>query len=171
MKEALVVGIGNTDRGDDGAGPTVCRLLLELGNAAAADVIVDAGDPARLFEKFSGRSLVILCDAVNSGAPVGAVHEFAAHARELPADLHSVSTHGLHPGQLVELARALGVLPPRIFVFGIEAGDFSLGAPLSAPVAQACRFVADRILRLLGQERVGASPKPTPSVGTEATHA
>ena len=165
MKLPLIIGIGNPDRGDDGAGPRICLLLKEAATVPpSSDVITDSGDPARLFERFAGRELVVLCDAVVSGALPGVVHEFAAHAVEIPAQMRSVSTHGFHPGQLVELARALGVLPPKVFVFGIEAGDFSPGSPLTAPVERACHEVVSRIGDLLN----GAQPR---GKTVEVTHA
>ncbi len=163
MKRALVIGIGSRDRADDAAGPVVCDDLASLHGVAAdsenvglealgADVIRAGGDPARLIDLLSRYEVTVICDAVQSGSPTGTIHEFAAHDGPLPAELKSVSTHGMHPGQLVELARALGSLPPRTYVFGIEARSFETGGTVDARVREACRKVALRISELLKRE-------------------
>jgi hypothetical protein len=52
----------------------------------------------------------------------------------------------------VELARALGRLPGRTIVYGIEGGTFDTGAPLSDAVQAAAAEVAASIRRELSEE-------------------
>jgi len=50
----------------------------------------------------------------------------------------------------VELARALGRLPPRLIIYGIEGKSFEAGAGLSPEVQAAVEGVVERVLREVG---------------------
>jgi hydrogenase maturation protease len=49
----------------------------------------------------------------------------------------------------VELGRALGRLPGRLLVVGVEASRFDRGAPMSEPVASAVPEAARAVLSAL----------------------
>ncbi|MFA6207521.1 MAG: hydrogenase maturation protease, partial [Methylocystis sp.] len=63
----------------------------------------------------------------------------------LPRAAFGASTHGFGLAEALELARALGVLPPRCIVYAIEGEIFDIGAPMSPAVAAAVAVVADRL--------------------------
>ncbi len=73
------------------------------------------------------------------------MHRFDAGAGPLPEAKFNLSTHGLGLAEAVELARALGQLPPRTIVYAIEADAFDAGAPLSPAVAAAIDAASGRI--------------------------
>ena len=87
---------------------------------------------------------------MRTGAVPGTVHTFDASSAPLPARTGGASTHGLGLAEALELGRALGRLPARVVVVGIEAGDDGHGAVLSRPVAAALDRAADRVLDELG---------------------
>ena len=58
-----------------------------------------------------------------------------------------------------ELARAIGRLPGRTVVYGIEGGSFAVGAPLTPAVAAAAVTVADAIR---AEVTTGARPRTGP---------
>ncbi len=137
-----VIGLGNAWRRDDAAGLEVAR---RLGGRALE------GEPAGLIEALEGADEAVVVDAVSSGAPPGTVHRLEAGSSPLPAELFGVSsTHALGLAEAVELARALGRLPARVVVYGIEGADFAPGSGLSPEVAAA----VDRVV-----EEVAACPK------------
>ena len=140
----LVIGIGNPDRGDDGAGPAALRELTKSLPEGVA-VAESRSEPASLIDLWSKANVVFLVDACASGAEPGTIHRFDAHLAPLPEHFGAVSTHGFGIGAAVELARAIGSLPPVLIVYGIEAGSFEPGAPLSSQVAKAARDVAASI--------------------------
>lgn len=152
----LVIGIGNTDRGDDGAGP-VAAGLLERSGLTGALVMTCRGDPADLVTAWQEHVAVIAVDACVSGAEPGTVFRLDAVRDPLPEGFGAVSTHGFGLAAAVELARAMQCLPSVLTVYGIEAAGFDVGAPLSAPVATACRAVADEIAQDL-QEALCTKP-------------
>lgn len=140
----LVVCVGNALRGDDGVGPAVAQVLRERGMAA----VVHDGEPASLIDAWDGAAAVVLVDAVVTGADAGTVHRFDAAAGTLRAG-GGASTHGLGVAEAVELARALGRLPRRVVVIGVEGADFAPGAELSPPVTAAVAEAADAVAREL----------------------
>ena len=70
-----------------------------------------------------------------------------ADEQPLPPELQRSSTHLLGVAEAVELARALGRLPARTVVYGIEGASFDTGAALSPEAAAAVEVVAAAIRR------------------------
>jgi len=136
----LIIGCGNRQRGDDGAGILAAERLRALGVAAAECT----GEASELMEAWSGVDDVIVIDAVVTGAPAGTVHVWDGR-RPLGPGKPAGSTHGLGVGEAIELARALGCLPSRLRVYGIEGAKFEIGGEVSAEVRRALEEVVDRI--------------------------
>jgi hydrogenase maturation protease len=148
----LVLGIGNPERGDDAAGRHVARLLRTV-VPDDMEVAEHDGEPTALIARLDGASAAYVIDACASGAPAGTLHRFDASAAPLPQSLFGLSTHGLGLAEAIELARALGQLPPRCIVYAIEGASFELDAPLSLPVSAA---IAE-VVRRLGSEIIGSA--------------
>ena len=147
---ALVIGIGNPERGDDGVGPFVVACL-EQGRLAGGGTLCLQGDPAELLAAWEGRQRVIVVDACASGAEPGAIHRFNAATTALPEGFGAVSTHGFGLGAAIELARAMDCLPLALTVYGIEAESFDAGAPLSHPVKAAAETLVQEITHMIGE--------------------
>ncbi|HEX6874946.1 MAG TPA: hydrogenase maturation protease [Nocardioidaceae bacterium] len=137
----LVVGLGSHDRGDDAVGPAVARALSALRLPGVE--VVEHEDPTALIELWDERSLVIVVDAVCSGGTPGSLIVLETGTDDTPlresawAATGRGGTHALGLAATVELARALGRLPRRVVVLGVEAAGFDHGQPLSTPVALA----------------------------------
>ncbi len=144
----LVVGIGNPLRGDDAAGLVAARQV-RAAHPDGVTVLEESSDGTALMEAWDGADTVILVDAVRSGAVPGTVHRLDAGAGPLPAGYFSCSTHAIGPAEAIELSRALGRLPRRLVVYGIEGRTFAVGAALSPEVEAAAGEVAGRVLREL----------------------
>jgi hydrogenase maturation protease len=144
---ALVVGIGNPLRGDDGAGPEVAGRVARLAIPGVTVVIAD--EPLALVEHFAANDEVIVVDAVQTGGAAGEVRVWVVGPDPLPRRGHAIGSHGLGVAEAVELARALGQLPRRLTLVGVEAETFCVGAPLSARVTDhlgdAVRAVTDAL--------------------------
>jgi len=147
VRPVLVIGLGNELRGDDGAGIEVARRLRGLAAEAGIDVRAQQGEPAGLINAWSGRKAVLIVDTMRSGAEPGTICRFDASCEPLPAQLRgSSSTHALSLAEAIELARALGRLPPRVVVFAIEGQRFETGAALSDEVRAVIPKVAGMVL-------------------------
>ena len=140
----VVIGIGNIERGDDGAGRTVARLLRHM-LSAPVEIVEQDGEATSLLARLDGASTAYLIDACVSNAPPGTIHRIDANHAPLPQASSDLSTHGFGLAAAIELGRALDRLPRRTVVFAIEAESFAAGAPLCEPVAAATVIVADRI--------------------------
>jgi len=130
-----VIGVGNPWRRDDAAGLVAAK---KLGGRELEDV-------AALVEALGEAEQAVVVDAVSSGAEPGTIHRFEAASEPLPERLFAASTHVLGVGEAVELARALGKLPARLSVYGIEGADFSAGEGLSPVVEQAVETVVAEV--------------------------
>jgi hydrogenase 3 maturation protease len=142
-RRAVIVGIGNSLKADDGAGPAVCANLKDL---PAAPVI----DASMTPENYIGRilacrpELVLIVDAVDFGAQPGAISIFSPEA-------FSYLTSTTHAVSLRLLADVIGrQIPTVVRVLGIQPGCSTLGRPLSPEVARAVRIVADCLAEVFG---------------------
>jgi hydrogenase maturation protease len=142
---ALVVGIGNRDRGDDGFGRAVVRQLR--GRAPSAVRILErSGDALALIEDWNGIPSVIVIDAMALISEPGRVHRFDLTHSPLPIGFAPSSSHALGVAETVELARSLGRLPQCLVAYLVEGEQFGTGAPLSTAVAEAVGDVGERIV-------------------------
>ncbi len=140
----IIIGVGNPFRRDDAAGVAVARRLR--GTLPAGGRILEReGDLASLLEAWGAADEVVIIDAMSSGATPGTIRRFDAQARRLPAGFARGSTHAFGVAEALDLARALGRLPARVVVYGIEGRDFAAGEGLSPEVAAAVDEVARRV--------------------------
>jgi len=135
----VVIGVGNRFRCDDGVGPLVADRIAALGLCGVVVTETD-GEPTRLLDAWEGATVAVVIDAVRSGTvPAGTVHRAEA---PLPGGWRSdapppASSHGLGLGEAYALGAALGRLPARLIVLGVEGQTFAAGTELSDAVAGA----------------------------------
>lgn len=144
---ALVIGVGNSDRGDDGAGLQLVELL-EAGRTAATRLHTARcqGDLTQLLDLWAAQDEVIVADMITlQDAAPGEVCWFDVGSEPLPYAV-ACSSHSVSLAQAIELARTLGRMPQRLQVVGIVGSMTELGQGLSAPVAAAVRKLAGQLL-------------------------
>jgi hydrogenase maturation protease len=147
MQTIRIIGLGNVMRGDDAVGLLAAsRLRQEVGDRA--EVIKAEPTGVDVVELMKGARVVLLIDAARSGQSPGTVHRFDASMGPIGMRMHSPSSHALGLSEALELARAMGILPEAVIVYGIEVGNTELGQPLSPPVAKAL----EEVVRLVIQE-------------------
>jgi hydrogenase maturation protease len=135
-----VFGCGNARRGDDGAALSVAERLRKLG----IEVGMAAGDPLVLLDSWNPTDEVILIDATVTGAPVGTIRVWDSPPAHIPGST-TASSHGFDLQKAIELAQALGRLPARLRIYGIEGRQFDAGAPISPEVEEAIEAVVRQI--------------------------
>ncbi len=145
----LLIGVGNEFRGDDAVGLIAARMLAKTGGAGT---IIESAGGASLLGEWKGAQSVIVIDAVCSGAPPGTLCLWDAHREPLPARTFP-TTHDLGLAEAVEISRVLGELPPEFVIFGIEAAQFEMGAPLSPEVEAALPRLTEEIRLYQNRER------------------
>ena len=152
--QTLVIGLGNPDRGDDAVGVQVARRVA----AERLDVrVLELDDPSEALEAWAAADTVVIADAVTSGGDPGDIHVVDAVERTLPAGRWAAGgTHALGLAAVVELGRALGRLPRRLVLVGVEAGRFDHGTPMSDAVAAAVPGAAIAVLAAI--DNLGGEP-------------
>jgi hydrogenase maturation protease len=140
-----IIGCGNRERGDDGAGLLVVRRLRELGvESLGVRTKTCCGEATEVIDAWAADDEVIIVDAVVTGASAGTIHRWDEGI--LPAGgAISGSTHSFGIGEAIRLARALGRYPKSLRVYGIEGRQFELGTEISPEVKQAVEDVAQQI--------------------------
>lgn len=145
-----IIGYGNLDRGDDGAGIIAAERLRDLG----FDSVTCTGDGLDLLEAWRGHDHVIIIDAVVTGAPPGTLHRWH-DCQSLPGSASPASTHGLGLAQAIDLAGTLDLLPARVSLWGIEGQNFAAGTEMSPEVESAI----GEVVELVAAEISKPSPK------------
>jgi len=133
VTDTLVIGIGDASRRDDGAGAAVVAGLRQLDLPGNVRLETHWGEGASLIASWEGVARVILVDAMTSGAPAGTLSWFDMENLPPPGSF-PYSTHRFGVLEGLQLALALGELPPVIHLLGIEGEDFSAGAGLTLEV-------------------------------------
>ena len=150
---AVVIGVGEHFRRDDGCGPRVVRALR--GRVGAGVKLVErVVEPTELIDLWDRAELAVVVDAMRSGRPTGEVHRFEGEElARVPAE-RLTSSHGLSIRDAYQLGRALGKLPGRLVLYLIEAGELGHGITLSPEVAEAVgRAAAAVVAELRASER------------------
>jgi hydrogenase maturation protease len=139
----LILGLGNRQRGDDGAGPAAIDALRGC-NLPGAAQLLDGGMPGLeivlLFEDFER---VIVIDAAEMGLAPGQWRRFtpSGAAITVPEGALTGTLHNAGLAEALALARALEVLPPTLIIYGIEPGRLDWQEGLSAPVLDALPYL------------------------------
>jgi hydrogenase maturation protease HycI len=136
----VIMGIGNTLKGDDAAGSLVCERLKS--ENISADVINAATVPENYIQtiiKKSPRNLIVI-DAVSFDAAPGAIKVFQTEQ----LDSMIISTHTLSPRVFIDMIQQSIVL--EVIFIGIQPGQTQLGSPLSAQVSRAIEELAQVLL-------------------------
>ena len=163
----LVLGLGNDILTDDAVGLHVARAAHDqLAGEPGIEVRATTEMGLALLDEISGRSAVVLVDAVQTGrAPAGHIHEIDASTL---ARLSPTTPHMLGVGETLSLGRMLGLPMPRhVRAFAIEVTDpFSLGTELTPLVRAAVGPTAARVVTA-ARDLAGAAPpadRPSPAM-------
>lgn len=148
MRPAVVIGIGNPYRRDDGVGPAVIRALHERG-CPGVTLAESDGEAAALIAMWDRHRLAVLVDAVQvDAARPGTVHRLVVPDPRTGRHA-AVSSHAFALGDAFALARELDRVPDRMIVYGVEAADTGFGPGLTEPVRAAVPGLVEDILREL----------------------
>jgi hydrogenase maturation protease len=142
MTSTLVIGIGNTLRGDDGAGIRVAERLAQ--SFPAVTVLAVHQLAPELAETLTRFRRVVFVDA--------SVQTDVLRIRPASAALPGSArgSHAVGPGHLVELAGTLyGTTPDEVIVAEIPAAEFDFGDRLSPHTAAAAEQCVDQLGQLL----------------------
>jgi hydrogenase maturation protease len=154
---AVVIGIGNPYRRDDGIGPEVATQIQGR-RLPGVRVVISDGEPSGLLEAWEGADLAVVVDAVQRvPASPGSIHRLAAS--QLETGCTAASSHGLGVPDAIRLGRALERLPRQVVILAVEGADTGPGTGLSGAVAAAVPQVVTAVMaelnRLRGPDKPG----------------
>lgn len=143
----VIMGVGNTLKGDDGVGPLTCERLKE--HRVSAELI-DAGTvPENYIQPVvtkAPRHLLIV-DAIDFGASPGDIEIFE------PEQLKPTvfSTHRLSPRLFVDMITK--EIDVDVYFIGIQPAHTKIGQPLSPQVSRAAQRLTNVILAIFPSEK------------------
>ena len=145
--EVLIVGYGNTLRGDDGVGRVAAQALAEAAAIEGIDVVSCHQLLPELAEPIAAADLAIFIDAKVSLGP----GEIAVTQVECEPAPPSGLVHHMDPGTLLQMARKLYGRAPTAFLISVGAGSLALSEVLSPAVATALPEVIATARRLVAE--------------------
>jgi len=140
--KTVIIGIGNTLKGDDGAGTLVCQQLQLAGVCAE---LIDAGTvPENYIQpiiKKTPQNLLII-DAIDSGASAGSINIF----RPQQLDSLAISTHTLSPRLFVDMI--CQSIDADVYFIGIQPAQTRLGESVSPQVTEAIQQLSHILTKI-----------------------
>ena len=140
---AVVIGVGNPFRRDDGIGPAVAAAIGEL-HRPGVRVLACAGEMTQIMDAWAGARVAVVVDAAIGGSP----GEIRCCGLDEFVDATPFSSHELSLRNTFELAHALDRAPGSVTVVTIGIADAGHGEGLSAPVAAALDRAVQVVLRI-----------------------
>ena len=158
MVKKLILGIGQSLRGDDGAGLAVVKRWQCLFQTDAPDLcprveLLELPGLA-LLEYMGDAEQVLIVDAVRSGVAPGSLH-WLREAELAEFTQGSTSAHGWGVAETLVLGRRLTPekMPKRVDILGIEIGKVRMGEGLSAEVAGVINDAAQLVQRWVNEKK------------------
>ena len=127
-----IIGVGSPVAGDD-LGWLAIDWLRDAGFDRHAELLtLDRPGPA-LLDHLQPDAQVILIDAMDAGLPADTLRELVLD--DLLTEARPPSSHDLGLAEALALAKALGVLPVRTHLFGIQMAGAGADRPSSETLA------------------------------------
>jgi hydrogenase maturation protease len=151
-----VIGIGQSLRGDDGAGLAAVRLWnansQQEHDRPTVRVELAELPGLGLLDLLAGSHIAILVDAVRSGSKCGLIHQFTEDDL-IQYSSGSGSAHGWGVAETIALGRQTipNQLPDQVIFVGIEAGQLDIGERLSPEVERSLPEAALLIEQLVSE--------------------
>ena len=151
----LVAGVGNDLLGDDGFGIAVVRRFSEDGVPEGVEVFESGIGGIRMVQELmDGYEALVVVDATDRGEEPGTVYLLEVEVpgpdelTEEDRQHFLADTHLAVPSKALGLARALKVLPPRVYILGCQPEECELGMGLSEPVERGAAEATRRLRKL-----------------------
>jgi len=141
----LVIGYGNTLRGDDGVGPRVAEAIEDL-NLPGVCTLSCALLTPELAEPISTARCVVFVDAALD------VQDKIQIRPLTPADSGQIMAHAADPRTMLAVARDVFGQTPRAWWLTIPAENLAMGEELSTKAESGLSDAIAEIKRILQQE-------------------
>jgi hydrogenase maturation protease len=156
--KVLVAGVGNLLLRDDGFGVEVALRLSARGDLPPGVRVTETGlgGVGLVQDLMDGYEGLLVLDVVKRGGSPGTLYLLEPRVDDLQSwstqERHTflADLHRAEPSRALVLARALGVLPPRVLILACEPADVEEAAiGLTAPVERAACLAVERVRALI----------------------
>jgi len=157
-RRVLVAGVGNVLHGDDAYGVAVVQRLAQRTDLPPTVKVVEVGigGISLVQELFDGYDVLMIVDAVERDRAPGTIFLLEPQVPDLAQWPHEqrqdflANMHMTTPSRALILARALGVLPPSVYMLGCQPTRYDeLVIGLSLPVERAVELSLERLVEEL----------------------
>lgn len=150
MSSTLILGIGNTLLGDEGAGVHVLeRIRLLLGDATDVDLIDGGTLSFTLLPTLEAYERLIVLDSAQLNAPAGTVESFEGPSMDEFLGRPRRSVHEVGLCDLMNMAQLSGCFPRHRALIGIQPELIDWSETCSPPVAAALDDAAERAVAIV----------------------
>jgi len=149
---ALVLGVGNILRRDDGVGVRVVEAMKSRELPGNVELLDGGMASVDLLGSLIHRDKVIIIDAARYGNEPGTLYRFTVD--DVMGQGQSLtSLHQVGVFEMLTMARHLGCAPKEVVILGVESGEVDWGSELSPEVAGVVPEVVELVLAELGVVR------------------
>ncbi len=141
-KKTVIIGMGNSLKGDDGIGPFVCNELSK--KALAADIINAGTVPENYIQriiKMEPDALLVI-DAIDFGGEAGRIRLL----RPEQLNKSAFSTHTLSPHLFIEMIQQSKKVD--VYIIGIQPKQIKLGEGISKEVRQSAEELVSELIKI-----------------------
>lgn len=171
----LIAGIGNIFLGDDAFG---VEVVNELARRHLPDGVLVRDFGIRSYDlayaMMDGYDVTILVDATPQGQPPGTLYLIEPDLGGLDhLEDEAVNAHSMNPVRVLQMLRAFGSRPGRLYLAGCEPGvlesdEISLSEPVRAAIPEAVVMIESLIDDLLREN--GATGRVRPDLKGGDSH-
>uniref|UniRef100_A0A7C6EGB2 Hydrogenase maturation peptidase HycI n=1 Tax=candidate division WOR-3 bacterium TaxID=2052148 RepID=A0A7C6EGB2_UNCW3 len=162
-RQICILGVGNSQKGDDGVGPLIIKKLrFEINKKKFNDILLIDGGEAP--ENFSGEirrfqpGLTIIIDACAGGRKPGTI--YIVNPDKIQYD--DISTHKLPLSMLVKFLE--DTIPTKVIIIGIEPKNCNFQEAISQEVDKSIEKLISTIILLLSnwKKTIPQTPQRAP---------
>ena len=149
----LILGLGNSLRGDDGAGPAVVAALSSMDLPPHVELL-DGGTPGlETVLLLEGYERVIIVDAADIGLEPGEWRRFTPDTAEIRSDENKLggTLHAAGLAEALVLAEVLDLLPKTLIIYGIQPKSLDWSQKLTEPLIAALPLLCAEINQFVSQ--------------------
>jgi len=142
----LIIGLGNTLRGDDGVGVRLAQMLARQTLPNEVEVADGGTQGLGIVNMMEGRQRLILVDAADVEKTPGRFVRFTLDEAVLRGHDQYLSVHSAGLREALLLAQALEMLPDEVIIFGVQPANLDWMSTLSPEVEAALPDLISAVL-------------------------
>jgi hydrogenase maturation protease len=148
MKKIGIIGLGNPLRSDDGIGIILLNKIIEQKNILSKNIeYIDGGTGGiNLINDLVKFDIILFIDAIDFKGKIGETIFLEQEELVSKKILIRASTHQNDILKILQLSKSLNELPEKIFFYGIQIKDTSIGSNLSDEINEKFNEILNNLI-------------------------